>query len=448
MSLRHSIIPLLLLLGAGLALRLAFAPTVENGDAVITQGWMQSAVQLGIAPSYDRNITGGMLPLYPPFSIFLFQAAGFAYQWLISPEYALVQPAHLVFVKMPAILADLAIGFLLFLILARWKTPAWGLGAAALFWFHPVALFNSVIWGQTDAIYTLLVLAGCFLAARGAPVLGLLCTVLACLTKPQAVAFLPLSLALLPVRPRALVGAAAGSAAVVLLLVFPFLREGNLGSMLRAYEVFEALKESRVSWNAYNLWWLLLGVDAATHTPGSATLLGPLTYRMAGLLLWGGTTLATILLLSPALRGPDDERRSAAILLAGTIIAWSFFLLNAEMHERYLFPFVALGLPLALRSRWFFPVYFLVSLLHLLNLLAVFPYSSVDRWIFSIPYLHMGIAAAQVLLFLLTILLLALPRTRSALLPPPPPAERHPLGSFLHPWYARQRFPLSIHSSR
>ena len=69
-----------------------------------------------------------------------------------------------------------------------------GLGAAALYFLNPVALYNSAYWGQVDAIYTFFALLAVVLMARRHWYLAGAAVAAGLLAKFQTIAFVPLLL--------------------------------------------------------------------------------------------------------------------------------------------------------------------------------------------------------------------------------------------------------------
>jgi hypothetical protein len=101
-------------------------------------------------------------------------------------------------------------------------------------------------------------------------------------------------------------------------------------------------------------------------------------------------------------RGNTSKESALDLFFASALTALAFYMLNTEMHERYFFPFIALGLPVAFVSWKTATLYILLSLTTLMNLAAVVPFSSFDRKIFQdFPALSVVIAYANVLLFCL-----------------------------------------------
>src|SRR5450756_2644149 len=69
--------------------------------------------------------------------------------------------------KLPAIGADIAIGGLLWWAGRRWFGGRAGVLAAALYLFIPVTWYDSALWGQVDAVGTLVMLAALLLLVEG-----------------------------------------------------------------------------------------------------------------------------------------------------------------------------------------------------------------------------------------------------------------------------------------
>ena len=67
----------------------------------------------------------------------------------------------------------------------RWRGQRTGLVAAGLFLFLPVSWYDSALWGQADAVGTLVVLVSLLLLVDGWSEAALATAVLAVLVKPQ-----------------------------------------------------------------------------------------------------------------------------------------------------------------------------------------------------------------------------------------------------------------------
>lgn len=399
---------LLVLLFLGLSLRIAIAPAPGYGfDVSVNKGWARSAVILGLTRSYTEQVDGNMLPDYPPFSLVIFSSIGHFYQWFSGQPPTTASPGFHILIKLPAITADLLLALILFFLVRQWKGRTAGFLAAAAFTFHPAVLYDSAYWGQTDAIVTLFMTAALGVFALQWIALSTSLITIALLTKMQAVSLLPLfGLLFLTSGWKTFLKGIAGSSLTAIALLLPFAIGNTLKTVMHVY--LQAVGHYPiVSSAAYNFWWSLYG-DAAQSLQDSTLLFGAISHRSAGFLLFGTACIVILTLLWQTLRPTQPFHvRLPALFLAASSCALAFFLLNTEMHERYLFPFIALGLPVAFLSSRAAYLYTTISLLFFLNLVGWLPYGSIDRAIFrTFPTLDVAIGATQVACFFLWIGLL------------------------------------------
>ncbi len=88
------------------------------------------------------------------------------------------------------IVADILVGVLLFWLVQRWTAHRPGSGrlaliAAGLYLFNPVTWYDSAVWGQTDAVGTLVILLGLAALTRGNSEGASALAIVAALVKPQ-----------------------------------------------------------------------------------------------------------------------------------------------------------------------------------------------------------------------------------------------------------------------
>jgi Gpi18-like mannosyltransferase len=304
--------------------------------------------------------------------------------------------------KLPAMAADIAIGWLLFRLVRRWIGERPGaermaLIVAALYLFNPVTWYDSALWGQVDSVGTLVALAGLALLIEGHSEGASAVIVLAALVKPQyGVVLLPILGAVLLrrhlLRPGSgpqmaggpawlrrwaaqevgvwrLLSSAAAAALVLFIVITPFdLDVFKLAKLIGT----AGATYPWLSVNAYNPWALV----------GSG---GGQGFAFAGLGRWAsdtvpllgslpGVIVGTFLLAAAFLLGIGQLLRRAdrrSILLAAAYLSLAFFLLPTRVHERYLFPiFVFLPL-LGVFERRMLAVTVLAALSAFLNLHGV-----------------------------------------------------------------------------
>ena len=334
-------------------------------------------------------------------------------------------------IKVPPILADLGIGYLVWSMvreLGGGRRAA--LIGAVLAVANPVSWFDSVLWGQVDSFGVVFLLLGVRALWRDRPERAAIYTVIAALIKPQLailapiVAIVTIRRALWPderavaaldaieldtrVEPRPGIlarirswegrtdrplrilttGAAGFLTAVV--LCFPFgLSVIELGNGQPVHsglidQVFStAAGYPYASVNAYNPW-ALASVDGSglaangswacdtvilNPLPGhtfcpEAVMIGPVPAVVVGAVLLAAAFIVVSLLVA--------RRPTPLVILTGvTVLAIAFFVLPTRVHERYLFPLIAVGAILAAISvRWRI-AYVVLSLTTFLNMYAV-----------------------------------------------------------------------------
>ena len=305
-STRASMGVLVVLLLAAAVLRLmALGVEGHNGDVRVTASWAERIAEVGPWRFYE-----GSTSVYPALLLPL---------WGIG--LALDGEALLLAIKGLALPFDLAIGFLLYAILARRGAPWAGVGASALFLLNPAGVLAGPIWGQVDSAGTLPYLGALVaLAVRRYGLAGGL-GVVATLVKPQfGLVMLPiLGVAALrwyrggergPLL-RAVIGSSVAAALVMVPLALdPLTYLGILGDT--------ASRQPSTSLNAFNWWGLLVGFKVPDEPyVGIGTAL--LAVGVAGSML--------------ALR---DRPRLASALAVGVLLVLAFYFLPTRVHERYL----------------------------------------------------------------------------------------------------------------
>ena len=178
---------------------------------------------LAIAPFgnvYDQNVS------FPPVMVYIWGALA-----AIEPAFRTVttsaDPAIRAIMKLPASVADLAIGGLVMWHLRA--TPRWALLGGLLVLLHPAVIDVSAWWGQYESIYVLGGAVAYVLAVRGHSLWAAAALAIALMTKPQALPFLVPFAAWFVARDGWLGAVRAGlvGAAVIALLWLPFLAAGG-----------------------------------------------------------------------------------------------------------------------------------------------------------------------------------------------------------------------------
>jgi len=129
---------LLALLPAALGMRLlltSFGTLVLDHNTFVA--WSVNLAQNGFGHFYN-----GWCDYLPGYLYVLWGLGKIHLAWPLIPTEFLY--------KLPAILADLVTGFLIYKIVKKHKSERWGLIGAGLYLFNPAILANSTLWGQVD----------------------------------------------------------------------------------------------------------------------------------------------------------------------------------------------------------------------------------------------------------------------------------------------------------
>ena len=290
-------------------------------------------------------------------------------------------------IKIPPIVADLAIGYLAWsMVRELGGRDRLALIAAAVAVLNPISWFDSVVWGQVDSFGVVFLMLGLRELWRDRPERAAIYTVIAAIIKPQLGILIPL-VAVVTIR-RALwpaggfgdtertgrpiriltTGLAGFATAVLLCLPFglsviefssqpPFISSGLLQQVAVAAGGYPYLTV-----NAYNPWALVpgdLGQSLANAGLWICDYAGTATDCGSGVAVFGGIpavligsillVLAIGVVLVAVARHPDR----LTLLVGLAVLALAFFVVPTRVHERYGYPFFALGVILAAISwRW------------------------------------------------------------------------------------------------
>ena len=346
------VLPSLLLFG--LVVRLLFVNNEGfKNDVGSYAAWAIGLSQHGFATFYS---TIGFVD-YPPGYFYILAAVGHFWQLFFAAHdhgYAALRDL----VKLPAILADLGVGALLYAVVRRFASPVLALGAAALYLLNPATIYISALWGQVDSISGGLALlsiycllrsedplchpersaAGAESKDRRAQTLWIVGAWLAfaysLLIKPQAAVLLPLLVAFAFVDPRRRITRLTASAigvvaALVLALVLtePFHPSNPVAAFVWLFEryAYGSNVYPYNSVNAFNLW----ALRGTLWLPDNQYILLLPQYVWGVLLVLAAVALVVWRYL--------QDRTSQALLEGSAIVTLAFFVLATRMHERYLF---------------------------------------------------------------------------------------------------------------
>lgn len=322
------------LIVAALCVRLPWLAAPDPvGDLELSGRRMGALYASGLAGAYGQD--GDYMPLR------LYWLLGFSRLVpLLGGGFAdPLPPPTLILIKLPGLLADLFTAALIYVWGRRWRAARGAALIAALYTFAPPVWMVVAWWGQVDAILLLPLLGMVALLDRAGGRWSWACWAIALLIKTQAIIFAPV-LFVATLRRHGCRGLAQGGTVAAALLAAggaPMALAGQGPGMAQAY-IGAVGRFPQVTNRAYNLWYLAtLGAGRSDLDPA----LGPLSYRLVGMLLLGG---AALLACAALWRRNDGPARAEA----AAVMALAFFMLPTQIHERYLFfslAFLALRAP-------------------------------------------------------------------------------------------------------
>jgi hypothetical protein len=238
--------------------------------------------------------------------------------------------------------------------------------------FNPALIFDGAYWGQTAALHSLWMLGAVVAAMQPAFGWAGAAITLAVLTKPQALATAPLVLFAAWRGGRAARFVTAGGITAVIVML-PFVLTGNMPSVVQQYAQ-TAQYHPLVAVNAHNLWWLVTGGQG--WQPDSTAMLGVLSFRSAGIILFGLASILSLLVVwrdaatrraHPSGAGwkPAPWSDRSALYAAAAFQSFAFFMLLTQIHENHLIPmFAPLAVACALERKgwWLFGALALTTL--------------------------------------------------------------------------------------
>ena len=370
-----------LVLFAGLIVRIAIAPLgAHPGDFATLTGWARASQAHGMVSVYQASDAN-----YPPLALALLGLSRWVYGLLLPGDPA--GPLWMILLKLPAILADCGIGWLIGR-LARWRgNPLWPVAGIA---FNPALIYLSAWWGQFESVYMLAVLAaltnaldghnwraglwlgaGLMIKLQAAVVVPAI--LLALFAKRESLARLPLSAA------RFVAGVALPSIAGLA----PYALTGQIELVLLRLIALV----SGPGWltvNALNFWYLVTlgagnwGFNQPLTWPDTAPIFLHVSAHSVGWILLAVWSVAVI--IPATLHRRENGAGCGIILHTVALLYLGIFLWPTQAHERYAFGAVvmlaasAAAVPSCWRS---IVLYLLATLAHGYNLVWSAPFSAV-----------------------------------------------------------------------
>lgn len=360
----------------GFLLRIVVAPWAEHGDVTSYYWWAKDLWDNGLLGFYDRNIANAVRPTYPPVTSYLFLATAAFHElvWRMCWELNLATsffPSNVIFWlesprgwyffnKLPAILADLGIIFALFKFGETLKNRKAGIFSATAFALLPPFWGNSSLWGQTDSIYALPLLASFYFLHKKHLNLSLVLFALSLLTKPTGAFVAPIYFIwwLKNTTVKNTLVSIISVSMGALLLYLPFRQENLIIWIAKFYQRSLGGELSYIVANSFNVWALFFGFD---NRPDTTPFLG-IPVFIIGNILFAMSAIACMWFAW------NKNSSSTTMILLSSILAFCAFLFLPRMHERYFYPsllFLTLSAGIDARLR---KVFMGIGVIHTINL--------------------------------------------------------------------------------
>lgn len=372
----------------GLILRLAITGFDYSGDLNNHLTWGKDIIIHGTNGFYGRNIPkiyGQALPNYPPLAMISFSIMYFLYSivwpiiWNIKIHIGIIPASFIwfweqqkfilpVFIKIPAIMADLGTAYLIYLIIKKIKIKNLILSpelAASFILFNPAFFYNSAYWGQIDSLpFPFLLISLYLLLFSKKPVLSAIFFTLSLLLKQTVVILTPLYILLFLYKNsfRSILKSALFSFAVFVLIFLPF----HLKLDIVPYAINTWINKIMLNFgseyltaHAFNFWGLTTGLG---HIRDLGFLIFGIPARYIAT-IFVGLLISIILIVL--------QRRKYAInqlIAAGYLIPFSMFLFSTRMHERHLLATLPFLLIASALKKELIPVFLFISFFHFLNM--------------------------------------------------------------------------------
>lgn len=322
-----------LLLAFALLIKLVFAYSYEGHgtDMNCFYAWSDLVFDKGISEFYHLD----SFTDYPPgYMLILWVVAAVRRLFSIGT----VTDMGRVLIKLFPVLSDLAAGYLIYILAKRKFSEVSSLLLAFTYILNPIVILDSSVWGQTDGVFTLFVLLTCYLCMEEKRIPAYFTFAIGVLIKPQTLIFTPILIWTVIEqvfrgkfdKKKVIRDLAGGLSAIVmmLLVILPF----GLGKVVSQYvDTLGSYEYCTI--NAYNIW----GLFGLNWSDQSGKFLF-LEYRQ-----WGTLAIFASVALSGWIFFRLKEDRSKYFISMSVIVS-TMFLFSVRMHERYLFPVVALTL--------------------------------------------------------------------------------------------------------
>lgn len=319
-----------------------------NRDLNNNLNWTDSIRNLGFSNFYERDFYPFSAANYPPLITTTYYYFDIASKAVFGDNYS----ARTTFNKLPTILVESFTMSLTILV-----SPV----IFIVYLINPGIFYNSVLWGQTEGLVAALILMCLYVLTRTKrPVYSALIFLFALLVKQSAIIFLPLYLylAFRKFKLSKTIYITLGGFVLYTFFFIPY-----YGSAFIQKSISFLLNSSQgqshfASVNALNFWYML-GLNKVSDSLG-----GIISYQNMGLIISAFFILLIIYILRKRINFDNT-------LVAAGLINFAVCMFLTRVHERHLLPTLVLLIPIAIKSKLNFAIYFVISGIYFLNLYLI-----------------------------------------------------------------------------
>lgn len=325
---KHTWFAAVLLIGLAVRIIAATSYRGHETDMGCFIGWSDTIFKNGLSKFY---ISEGFHD-YPPGYVYVMYVLG-----AIKNIFKLDGKALWLVIKMPSILADLAIGAVCYTAAKKTQPTKNAAMISAFLVFNPALIINSCTWGQVDSFLTLFCLLAVYFVAEKRFMLSFLAFAAAFMIKPQAAFFAPvLIFAVIEYvfvedgfkRDRLIktAGKILAAIAVMFVLFMPFGQNPIDGINVIISQYLETMGQyNYLTVNAFNLYGAFGG--NWTELPAIASVLNYVVIVLV--VACSGYVFFKV----------KDKSR---YYLTAFVLVFGTYMLSVKMHERYAFPAIVM----------------------------------------------------------------------------------------------------------
>jgi Gpi18-like mannosyltransferase len=353
-------------------------------------GWSKGIHDFGLQNVYEQVYTDYVN--YPPFMMYLLWFIGNVYT-LLGGSWDSPDTIFYVLVKLPGVIFDILTALLIFFIAFKQFKLSYKISISAfvVYAFSPAIIYNSSYWGQVDTINTFFMLLTLFLLYKKKYSLSWAVFGFSLLVKLQVIAILPVLLFVTIYDEKLVKSIKYFIIALFTFLLgsFYFILWGKLFILIEMYINLIKGNVHEFEYGAYNIWWIIREnrLYENRFTPNNVQSLASLLYFGYDFVILLGNFFKT-----------QKER----IFLIAALLCFSFFMLPIGVHDRYLYPFLAIFLIYCLKKPKYLIIYLILTITVFANHIQTLKpsiFTDFFNTLFAIPTLGNILSIVHIIIF-------------------------------------------------